>query len=75
MTEVLGPYSVESVINDLHDDVFFCLQTDASNKKNIKLFPLVVQYFSINEGIQNKLRFFYENYNESADGMLKAMTS
>ncbi|XP_047517164.1 uncharacterized protein LOC125057485 [Pieris napi] len=71
--EVLGPYSVESVINDLHDDVFFCLQTDASNKKNIKLFPLVVQYFSINEGIQNKLIDFYENSNESADGMLEAI--
>ncbi|KAG6438962.1 hypothetical protein O3G_MSEX000365 [Manduca sexta] len=73
VTEVLGPYSVENVINDLNDNVFFCLQTDASNKKNIKLFPLVVQYFSINEGIQNKLLDFYENSNESADGMLEAI--
>lgn len=73
VTEVLGPYSVESVINDLNDNVFFCLQTDASNKKNIKLFPLVVQYFSINKGIQNKLLDFYENSNESADGMLEAI--
>lgn len=74
VTEVLGPYAVESVINNLNDeDVFYCLQRDASNKKNIKLFPLVVQYFSINNGIQNKLLDFYENSNESADGMFAAI--
>lgn len=34
VTDVLGPYAVEGVINDLNnEDVFYCLQTDASNKK------------------------------------------
>lgn len=74
--EVLGPYALESVINDLKDEnLFFCLQTDASNKKNIKLLPLVVQYFSVQNGIQNKLLDFYENANESADGMFTAIKS
>lgn len=75
VTEVLGPYYVETVINDLNNHLFLCLQTDASNKKNIKLFPLVVQYFSINEGIQNRLIDIYENSNESADGMFEAIKS
>ena len=74
VTDVLGPYAVEGVINDLNnEDVFYCLQTDASNKKNIKLFPLVVQYFSVNNGIQNRLLDFYENPDESADGMFAAI--
>lgn len=72
--EVLGPHALESVVNDLKDEnMYFCLQTDASNKKNIKLFPLVVQYFTVEKGIQNKLLDFYENANESADGMFAAI--
>ncbi|GBP91144.1 hypothetical protein EVAR_24096_1 [Eumeta japonica] len=73
--EVLGPCTLECVVNDLKDEnMYFCLQTDASNKKkNIKLFPLVVQYFTVEKGIQNKLLDFYENANESADGMFAAI--
>lgn len=74
VTEVLGPYAIQNVIDDLNNDsMFYCLQTDASNKKNIKLFPLVVQYFTAKNGIQNKLLDFYENSNESADGMFHAI--
>lgn len=32
-----------------------------------------MQYFTISNGIQNKLFDFYENSNESADGMFKAI--
>lgn len=74
VTEVLGPYALQSVIDDLNiENVFYCLQTDSSNKKNIKLLPLVVQYFTAKKDIQNKLLDFYENSNESADGMFHAI--
>lgn len=74
VTEVLGPHSLQSVIDQLNkDNVFYCLQTDASNKKNIKLFPLVVQYFTPKNGIQQKLIDFYENPDESANGMFSAI--
>lgn len=34
VTEVLGPHSLQTVIDQLNkDNVFYCLQTDASNKK------------------------------------------
>ncbi|XP_073967109.1 uncharacterized protein [Choristoneura fumiferana] len=72
--EVLGPYALQHVIDDLNtENLYFCLQSDASNKKNIKLFPLVVQYFTAKNGIENKLIDFYENSNESADGMFQAI--
>lgn len=36
VTEVLGPYVVEGAINDLNNEnAFYCLLTNASNKKNI----------------------------------------
>lgn len=70
---VLGPQAIQIVLDDLKKDVFYCIQSDASNRKNIKLFPLVIQYFTIDNGIQNKLVDFYENPDESADGMFKAI--
>ncbi|XP_026744015.1 uncharacterized protein LOC113505487 isoform X2 [Trichoplusia ni] len=39
VTEVLGPHSLQSVIDQLNkDNVFYCLQTDASNKKILNCF-------------------------------------
>lgn len=74
VTEVLGPYALKSVIVDLQDEnTFFCYKLTHQIKKNIKLFPLVVQYFSLEKGIQNKLLDFYENADESADGMFTAI--
>lgn len=76
VNEVLGPYVLQTLLNDLNaPNLYFCLQTDASNRKNIKLFPLVVQYFDIEKGIQNKLLDFYENCDESANGMFDAINS
>lgn len=71
VTEVLGPAYLHKIIDYLNNEnVFaFSIQTDASNKKNVKLFPLSVQYFSIENGIENKLIDFYENPHETADEM------
>lgn len=38
--------------------------------KNIILFSLVIQYFTADNGVQNKLVDFYELPEESADGVL-----
>ncbi|CAH2088722.1 unnamed protein product [Euphydryas editha] len=73
VTEVLGPHALQTVLDELNQGVFYCIQSDASNRKNIKLFPLVAQYFTVENGIQNKLIDFYENHDESADGMFNAI--
>ncbi|KAE9542522.1 hypothetical protein AGLY_003383 [Aphis glycines] len=71
VTEVLGPAYLHKIIDYLSSEsvIAFSIQTDASNKKNVKLFPLSVQYFSIENGIENKLIDFYENPHETADEM------
>lgn len=75
LLEVLGSLALQEVLNDLEDpDLFYCLQIDASNRKNVKLFPLVVQYFTVKEGVNNYLLDFNENADESADGMFKAVS-
>jgi len=57
VTEVLGPAYLHKIIDYLNNEnVFdFSIQTDASNKKNVKLFHLSIQYFSIKYDIENKL--------------------
>lgn len=39
VTEVLGPYAIQSIIDILNNgNLFYCLQTDASNKKILNYF-------------------------------------
>lgn len=63
---VLAPASLENVIKELKDAVFFSVSTDASNHGNIKLFPIIVRYYSPNSGLCNSLLDFYEDPNEKA---------
>ena len=66
---VLGPKAIKLVLDDLKSDknshLPFSISSDASNRGNIKLFPLVVTYFVPNEGIKTKLLDFYSNDKES----------
>jgi hypothetical protein len=73
---VLGPNSLLKVLNVLKTakpEIYFCVQTDASNHKNRKMFPFTVRYFTREQGIQNKLLDFTENHDESADGMFACL--
>lgn len=68
---VLGPKSVEMIINDLkpanQNPVYFSIASDASNKGNQKLFPIAVRYFTVKSGIQDKLLDFVEDSKEAAE--------
>jgi hypothetical protein len=55
---VFSPSSIEMVLNDLHDCPF-PVATDASNKGNIKCWPLLLSYFSRTEGCKKGLIDFY----------------
>jgi hypothetical protein len=54
----LSPSSIEMVLNDLHDCPF-SVGTDASNKGNIKCWPLLLSYFSRTEGCKTGPIDFY----------------
>lgn len=76
LINVLAPKMLEDVIGVLKNkSVFFSIQLDASNHKNRKMFPLCVQYFTVKDGIQNKIIDFYENSDETATGMFQAIIS
>lgn len=61
VNQVLYPYSMELLQEDLKEDVPFSVATDASNKGNKKLFPVSVQYFTTKSGMCRKILDFYED--------------
>jgi hypothetical protein len=61
---ILCPLSITQHLNELKDKKF-SVASDASNKGNVKLFPIGVQYFNPEKGIVNFVLDFYEDPYES----------
>uniref|UniRef100_H3B2U2 DUF4371 domain-containing protein n=1 Tax=Latimeria chalumnae TaxID=7897 RepID=H3B2U2_LATCH len=53
----------------------FSIQTDASNTGNRKMFSIAVQFFTPQNGLLNRMIDFVENPDESANGIVKCITS
>uniref|UniRef100_A0A8C6LFC2 Uncharacterized protein n=1 Tax=Nothobranchius furzeri TaxID=105023 RepID=A0A8C6LFC2_NOTFU len=74
---VLGPKTVRDILDELSpqegEPAYFSVSTDASNKGNRKMFPVCVRYFSASEGVQCKLLDFYEDCDETANGIHQAL--
>lgn len=52
VTNVLGPFSKNMVKKSLMKSQYFSIMTDASNKGNIKCFPLLVKFFDKEKGVK-----------------------
>ncbi|CAG9768290.1 unnamed protein product [Ceutorhynchus assimilis] len=75
---VLPPMVLEKPIELLRHHfpkLFFSVQLDASNRKNVKLFPISVQMFTVEGGLQNFMLHFCENSDESADWMFNMVNN
>lgn len=56
LKNVLAPYVLKNILEDLSDIKYISASTDASNHGAIKLFPLLIQYFDYQkDGIQVSL--------------------
>lgn len=73
VTNILGPESKQMVLNDLANNQPFCIATDASNKGNVKTFPLVIRYFKKEVGVCTKLLKFYSATSEKSEDIAKSL--
>lgn len=64
---VLSPLAMEELRNDLDQVHFLSVYSDASNRKEIKLFPIVVRYFLGRKGVQVKLLELKNQPGETSD--------
>lgn len=65
----IGLQNVFDFVNNYDPKIFFSLQLDASNRKNVKLLPISIQFYTVQAGVQNYLIHFCVNSNESSEGM------
>ncbi|GFS66311.1 uncharacterized protein TNCV_3856141 [Trichonephila clavipes] len=73
VNQVLFPYSMELVQEDLINDVLFSVATDASNKGNRKCFLVAIQYFSPKSGFCHKILDFYEDAFEDSTSIKECL--
>lgn len=70
---ILAPKSIQIVLDELGVNngkiIPFSLAIDASNKGNRKMFPIAVQYFHLEKGIQNRIIDFYEDPSETSEAI------
>lgn len=67
INNVLGPHTLEVIKSDLKAVDYVSISTDASNHRYHKIFPIVIQYFSVKSGIESKLIELDELPNETSD--------
>lgn len=65
---VLGPKTVQDILNDLSPT-----EDKPATNGNRKMFPVCVRYFSVSDEVWCKLLDFYENKNETANGIHQAL--
>lgn len=65
----------KNVLEEVECTPFVSISTDASNHGNIKLFPIVLQYFSIKSGLQIKLLDLSTLPNETSESISLMLSS
>lgn len=53
--KVLAPFAISELKQELENVDFISIFSDASNHKDVKLFPTIIRFFSLNSGIVVKI--------------------
>lgn len=66
-THVFAPYIQNEIQSQLGQCNFISLSTDASNHGAVKMFPVIVRYFSVSSGVNVKLLNFTAEKGETSE--------
>lgn len=64
---VISPYCITSCLDAISNTGFISISTDATNHGSSKIFPIIVQYFEKNTGINTKMISLESLPNETAE--------
>lgn len=74
ISKIIGKHSKLYILNQLKNNRPFSISTDASNKGNVKTFPLIVRYFDHNIGVKTGLLSFISLEAEDTKTISNALT-
>lgn len=69
----LSPHSIDVVISAIANIPYLRIFTDGSNHGNIKMFPVLIQYLNISNGIHVKLLDLKSTPNEKSETISKLL--
>lgn len=63
---VLGPASIQETIDSFQNKIFYSVSMDPSNHGAIKMFPLIVRFYTPETNLKTCVLDFYEDSDETA---------
>ena len=70
---IIGPYALSKCVEDIETCSYVSIITDTSNHKFTKLFPLIIQYFSLKEGFSSKIVDLISLPNEQSQTLFESI--
>lgn len=72
---VIAPLSIESVLAEISQTAYVSISTDASNHGSLKVFPILLQYYTKENGLQVRLLDVKSLENETSDSITEMLTT
>ena len=70
---ILAPFFTSKIIQRVNQALFFSVSFDGSNKGNIKMFPFIINYFTIECGIMRSVLEVVEQPRETAESIVDTL--
>jgi hypothetical protein len=70
---ILAPFFTSKIIEQIHKSFYYSLSFDGSTKTNVKMFPFIINYFTVESGITRSVLEVLEQPRESAEHIVAAL--
>jgi hypothetical protein len=70
---ILAPFFTTKIIEQVQKSFYYSMSFDGSSKTNIKMFPFVINYFTIESGITRAVLEVLEQPRESAEHIVSTL--
>jgi hypothetical protein len=70
VVNVLAPFAMQQILEELESVMYLTVMVDTSNQKNLKLVPVLVQYFTPEKRVQTKVTEFRNLKSETTDALM-----
>lgn len=70
---ILAPFFTSKILHEVNQALFYSVSFDGSNKGNIKIFPFIINNFTIECGIKRSVLEVVEQPRETADNIVDTL--